>query len=101
MKLSFEISSKVLPNQVHRQEGGLRYYLSVYTGNNKPLTKYDCDFKIPLSPDVKAILSLDPPERTSEQLHTALVALQQTVDAFSEFPINMQKSLVKRGWYEQ
>ena len=57
--------------------------------------------KMALSNEAKAILTMDPSERTEEQLHVALVALQQSVDAFGEFPIDMQKSLARVGWYEK
>lgn len=44
---------------------------------------------------------MEPERRTEEQLKVALLALNQAVEAFSEFPITMQKSLVRVGWYEQ
>ena len=50
--------------------------------------------------EVRAILSMDPPTRSQDQLHTALVGLEQCIEAFGEFPIMMQRSLVKVGWYE-
>ncbi|XP_022321379.2 uncharacterized protein LOC111123374 isoform X3 [Crassostrea virginica] len=53
-----------------------------------------------LSNEAKAILSMEPERRTEEQLKVALLALNQAVEAFSEFPITMQKSLVRVGWYE-
>ncbi|XP_048775168.2 cyclic nucleotide-binding domain-containing protein 2-like isoform X2 [Ostrea edulis] len=53
-----------------------------------------------LSNEAKAILSMEPERRTEEQLKVALLALNQGVEAFSEFPITMQKSLVRVGWYE-
>ncbi|XP_071089026.1 uncharacterized protein [Haliotis cracherodii] len=53
-----------------------------------------------LSTEAKAILSIDPGDRTEEQLHLALASLKQAVDAFGEFPIKMQRSLVRVGWYE-
>ena len=55
----------------------------------------------PLSQEAKTILGMDPGERTPDQLHTALLAMQTAVEAFSEFPINMQNSLIRVGWYEQ
>ncbi|XP_067661280.1 cyclic nucleotide-binding domain-containing protein 2-like [Haliotis asinina] len=53
-----------------------------------------------LSTEAKAILSMDPGDRSEEQLHLALASLKQAVDAFGEFPIKMQRSLVRVGWYE-
>ncbi|XP_062585589.1 cyclic nucleotide-binding domain-containing protein 2-like isoform X1 [Saccostrea cucullata] len=53
-----------------------------------------------LSNEAKAILSMEPERRTEEQMKVALLALNQAVEAFSEFPITMQKSLVRVGWYE-
>lgn len=54
-----------------------------------------------LSNEAKAILSLYPSDRTDEQVKLALLALNQTVDAFGEFPIKLQKSLASVGWYEK
>ncbi|KAL5011779.1 hypothetical protein ScPMuIL_010330 [Solemya velum] len=54
-----------------------------------------------VSNEAKIILSMDPSERTEDQLRVALVALTQAVGAFGEFPIRMQQSLVRVGWYEQ
>ena len=54
-----------------------------------------------MSNEAKAILSIEPELRTQEQCHVALVSMNQAVTAFSEFPIKMQKSLTKVGWYEQ
>ncbi|KAK3100723.1 hypothetical protein FSP39_024272 [Pinctada imbricata] len=62
---------------------------------------YRAKREIPLSNEAKVILSLDPEERTEGQHKVALIALNQAVEAFSEFPIKMQKSLVRVGWYEQ
>ncbi|KAK2146642.1 hypothetical protein LSH36_592g00048 [Paralvinella palmiformis] len=53
-----------------------------------------------ISNEAKTILSLDPSDRTEDQFHIALLALNAAVDAFSEFPITMQRSLVRVGWYE-
>ncbi len=47
------------------------------------------------------MLTLAAEERSADQLHVALVALQQAVEAFSDYPVSMQRSLVKRGFYEQ
>ncbi|XP_055895516.1 cyclic nucleotide-binding domain-containing protein 2-like isoform X3 [Biomphalaria glabrata] len=62
------------------------------------------DFKarreIPVSAEAKAVLSLETNKRTQHQLRLALVSLRQAVKEFSEFPITMQESLVKVGWYE-
>lgn len=54
-----------------------------------------------LSNEAKTVLSMDPDERTEDHLKIALLALNQAVNAFSEFPITMQRSLVRVGWYEQ
>ncbi|XP_067661264.1 cyclic nucleotide-binding domain-containing protein 2-like [Haliotis asinina] len=54
-----------------------------------------------ISTEAKEILCMNPADRTEEQLHIAQLSLDQAVDAFNEFPIKMQKSLVKAGWYEQ
>ncbi|KAJ8297714.1 hypothetical protein KUTeg_024245 [Tegillarca granosa] len=62
---------------------------------------YRAKKEIFLSNEAKHILSLAPSDRTKDQLKIALLALNQTVEAFSEFPITMQKSLVRVGWYEQ
>ncbi|XP_070552935.1 cyclic nucleotide-binding domain-containing protein 2-like isoform X3 [Ptychodera flava] len=53
-----------------------------------------------LSPDAKQILSMPPEERTEEQKKIALLSLKSAVEAFAEFPIRMQRSLVSVGWYE-
>jgi hypothetical protein len=57
--------------------------------------------QVNISNEAKAILSMEQHERTEEQLHAALLALNSAVDSFSEFPIKMQQSLVRVGWYEQ
>lgn len=57
--------------------------------------------QITLSNEAKTILSMSPQDRTEEQVHVALLSLQNALDAFCEFPIKMQTSLVQRGWYEQ
>ncbi|XP_064636320.1 uncharacterized protein LOC135493189 isoform X2 [Lineus longissimus] len=56
--------------------------------------------QIQISDQAKQILMMDPKDRVDEQRHIALVSLNQAVDAFGEFPIKMQQSLVRRGWYE-
>ena len=56
--------------------------------------------QITVSAEVKEILLMEPAERNEEQRHTVLLALQRSIDAFGEFPIRMQKSLVRTGWYE-
>ncbi|XP_064603627.1 uncharacterized protein LOC135469039 [Liolophura sinensis] len=61
---------------------------------------YRAKRELQLSSEAKAILSMEPSKRTAEQLHVALVALNQSVEAFSEFPIKMQESLVRVGFYE-
>ncbi|XP_013389746.1 uncharacterized protein LOC106158359, partial [Lingula anatina] len=53
-----------------------------------------------ISNEAKSILSKPPSERTEEQLKVALASLKNTVESFTEFPINMQLSLVKVGFYE-
>lgn len=53
-----------------------------------------------LSHDAKTILSMYPHERTDDQVRLVVLALNQTVDAFGEFPIKLQKSLASVGWYE-
>ncbi|XP_077984225.1 cyclic nucleotide-binding domain-containing protein 2-like isoform X3 [Glandiceps talaboti] len=53
-----------------------------------------------LSQDAKHILSMPPEERTEEQKKVALLSLKNAVEAFAEFPIRMQRSLVSVGWYE-
>ena len=58
-------------------------------------------FQNHISAEAKEILCMDPADRTEEQLHLVQLSLDQTVEAFSEFPIKMQKSLVKSAWYEQ
>ncbi|CAL1526847.1 unnamed protein product [Lymnaea stagnalis] len=62
------------------------------------------DFKanreIQVTVEAKAILSLEPSRRTHHQLRQVLLSLRQAVNEFSEFPITMQESLVRVGWYE-
>ncbi|XP_045203529.2 cyclic nucleotide-binding domain-containing protein 2-like isoform X2 [Mercenaria mercenaria] len=53
-----------------------------------------------LSNEAKIIMSLYPADRTEDQLKLALLALNQAVDAFGEFPIKLQRSLASVGWYE-
>ncbi|XP_052796040.1 cyclic nucleotide-binding domain-containing protein 2-like isoform X2 [Mya arenaria] len=53
-----------------------------------------------LSTEAKAILSLYPSDRTNEQVKLVVLSLNQTVDAFGEFPIRLQRSLARVGWYE-
>ena len=56
--------------------------------------------QVPVQSEVRDILCEQPHSRTEEQLHTALVGLQSAVPAFAEFPVGMQKALVKVAWYE-
>ncbi|XP_060580848.1 uncharacterized protein LOC132737561, partial [Ruditapes philippinarum] len=53
-----------------------------------------------LSNEAKVIMSMYPGDRSDEQVKLALLALNQTVEAFGEFPIKLQKSLASVGWYE-
>ncbi|WAQ98799.1 CNBD2-like protein, partial [Mya arenaria] len=48
-----------------------------------------------LSTEAKAILSLYPSDRTNEQVKLVVLSLNQTVDAFGEFPIRLQRSLAR------
>ena len=59
------------------------------------------NMQIQLSPETKSVLRMEPSERTEELLRPALLNLQQAVGAFGEFPIKLQQSLVKVGWYER
>ncbi|KAH3836344.1 hypothetical protein DPMN_109714 [Dreissena polymorpha] len=54
-----------------------------------------------LSNEAKAIVSLYPSDRTDEQVKLVVLALNQTVDAFGEFSIRLQRSLASVGWYEK
>ncbi|XP_078602728.1 uncharacterized protein LOC144876850 isoform X2 [Branchiostoma floridae x Branchiostoma japonicum] len=53
-----------------------------------------------VSDEAKAILRLAPEDRTEEQIQLALKSVRSAVDVFSEFPIKMQESLIRVGWYE-
>ncbi|XP_050416967.1 cyclic nucleotide-binding domain-containing protein 2 isoform X2 [Patella vulgata] len=57
-------------------------------------------FKVHVSPEAKTTLMLPPCYRTEEQRRVALLSLNTAVEVFSEFPVKMQKSIVKVGWYE-
>ncbi|XP_041357807.1 cyclic nucleotide-binding domain-containing protein 2-like [Gigantopelta aegis] len=54
-----------------------------------------------INADVKLILSMEPEDRTPDQQRLALVGLNSAVEVFGEFPIKMQQSLVRVGWYER
>ena len=58
-------------------------------------------FQVYISNEAKAILRMNPDLRTEEQVHIVLASLNTAVQAFSEFPINMQKSLARVGWYNE
>ncbi|KAK3611132.1 hypothetical protein CHS0354_014877 [Potamilus streckersoni] len=70
---------------------GISFDPSVFKANREKL----------ISNEAKQILSLDQGDRTEEQLKTALLSLNQAVDAFGEFPIKMQRSLVRVARYER
>ncbi|ESO93798.1 hypothetical protein LOTGIDRAFT_228568 [Lottia gigantea] len=53
-----------------------------------------------ISNEVKATLKNDPSLRTEEQRRIALLYLNTYIEVFGEYPVNMQKALVKVGWYE-
>ncbi|XP_060078864.1 cyclic nucleotide-binding domain-containing protein 2-like [Ylistrum balloti] len=61
---------------------------------------YRAKKEVYLSNEAKVILSMDPRDRTDDHLKVALLALNNAVEAFGEFPITMQRSLVRVGWYE-
>ena len=46
-------------------------------------------------------MRLNPKMRSPDMVHAAVVGINAIVEAFSEFPLSMQTSLVKRGWYEK
>ncbi|XP_022079599.1 cyclic nucleotide-binding domain-containing protein 2-like isoform X2 [Acanthaster planci] len=56
--------------------------------------------EVQLSTEVKRILTKYPSERTADEVHLALIALKNAVQAFDKFPIKMQESLAMVGWYE-
>ncbi|XP_066287696.1 cyclic nucleotide-binding domain-containing protein 2-like [Branchiostoma lanceolatum] len=53
-----------------------------------------------VSDEAKGILRLAPEDRTEEQIQLALKSVRSAVEVFSEFPIKMQESLIRVGWYE-
>nr|CAH8851542.1 unnamed protein product [Trichobilharzia regenti] len=63
------------------------------------------DFKINrekhLTHDAVKILTIPSSYRTESMIHTALVAVTATVEAFSEFPIAMQNAIIRNAWYEK
>eukprot|EP00057_Strongylocentrotus_purpuratus_P009719 XP_011664193.1 PREDICTED: uncharacterized protein LOC582848 isoform X1 [Strongylocentrotus purpuratus] len=54
-----------------------------------------------LSCETKRILSKESSERTPEEVQKALVSLRNTLDAFCEFPVQMQQSIAKFGFYNK
>ncbi|CAH1777770.1 unnamed protein product [Owenia fusiformis] len=91
--------AKLLSFAQIQQENGVTTFDS-YGLSFDPRT-YKANKEVLLSYEARHILRTDPLERTPEQNHIALVSLNQTVEAFSEFPIKMQESLVKAGWLER
>ena len=51
--------------------------------------------------DVRTTLSIEPCHRSEEQLHMTISWIKRAVEAFSDFPPELQRSLVMVGWYEQ
>ncbi|XP_033631800.1 cyclic nucleotide-binding domain-containing protein 2-like [Asterias rubens] len=56
--------------------------------------------EVQLSTETKRILTQYPSERSAEDMHMVLMALKNAVQAFGEFPIKMQESITRVGWYE-
>ncbi|KAK4471314.1 hypothetical protein MN116_004567 [Schistosoma mekongi] len=54
-----------------------------------------------LTYDAVKILTLPSKYRTESMIHSATVAVISTVEAFSEFPIAMQKAIIGKAWYEK
>ncbi|CAH8851847.1 unnamed protein product [Trichobilharzia szidati] len=54
-----------------------------------------------LTHDAVKILTIPSSYRTESMIHTALVAVTATVEAFSEFPIAMQNAIIRNAWYEK
>eukprot|EP00794_Sanderia_malayensis_P008979 gene8979-9937_t len=52
-----------------------------------------------LSTETKAILRKPPNERNNQQLAKVLFSLR-SIQSFAEYPVRMQKKLIKVGWYE-
>ncbi|GFN82200.1 cyclic nucleotide-binding domain-containing protein 2-like, partial [Plakobranchus ocellatus] len=62
--------------------------------------EFKANTEVQVSAEAKAILSLEPGQRSAQQLRQALASLRQAVEEFSEFPITMQESLARVGRYE-
>ena len=84
----------------------------MYVDNNTTYTRLELDINLYyvmiyetlqnyLSNEAKVIMSMYPGDRTEEQVKLALLSLNQTVEAFGEFPIKLQRSLASVGWYEK
>ncbi|CAH8507552.1 unnamed protein product [Schistosoma turkestanicum] len=54
-----------------------------------------------LTYDAIKILTLPCKYRTESMIHSATVAVITTIEAFSEFPIAMQKAIIEKAWYEK
>ncbi|TNN18575.1 Cyclic nucleotide-binding domain-containing protein [Schistosoma japonicum] len=54
-----------------------------------------------LTYDAVKILTLPSKYRTESMIHSATVAVIATIEAFSEFPIAMQKAIIGKAWYEK
>nr|XP_054755092.1 uncharacterized protein LOC129261082 [Lytechinus pictus] len=54
-----------------------------------------------LSLEVKRILMKEPSDRSHEEVKKALILLRTTLDAFCEFPVQMQQSIAKFGFYNK
>ncbi|RUS86813.1 hypothetical protein EGW08_005409 [Elysia chlorotica] len=104
---------------LHSRDGGQRRerYLSLwasvlngkFSSSRRAYEMYGISFdpqefkantEVQVSTEAKAILSLEPGQRSQQQLRQALASLRQAVEEFSEFPITMQESLARVGRYE-
>ncbi|CAH8556591.1 unnamed protein product [Schistosoma margrebowiei] len=54
-----------------------------------------------LTYDAVKILTLPSKYRTESMIHSATVSVIATTEAFSEFPIAMQKAIIEKAWYEK
>uniref|UniRef100_A0A5K4FDU7 Cyclic nucleotide-binding domain-containing protein n=1 Tax=Schistosoma mansoni TaxID=6183 RepID=A0A5K4FDU7_SCHMA len=54
-----------------------------------------------LTHDAVKILTLPSKYRTESMIHSATVSVIATTEAFSEFPIAMQKAIIGKAWYEK
>eukprot|EP00795_Rhopilema_esculentum_P008978 gene8978-16619_t len=86
----FTFTEYAAKEEAEQSRGGLSFDAKEFKANKE----------MRLTAEIKAILTKPPKERTNQQLAKVQFSLR-SIQSFAEYPVRMQKKLVKVGWYEQ